>query len=519
MSESEFGEILAVDEQNSAEDEQSETARIVEDDNEQKLNTFDEWIEAGNSEEIGFLEKIRGPRLIFKSHEQYYSIWKCLITRKKNNELEQQELRKLLNDFKPNQKWCIMLSAGGHFAGAVFENNRCICHKSFHHYTVRKKAGGSQSAHDSANGPARSAGAWLRRQGEKKLYEQIERLVVSWASHIAECSAIFIRAIDHTRTAFFSGPIAQKDQRVRKIPITTARPTFDEVQRVHGVLSTVQQLDEESVEKMKNEISVVASAVVDPIQRIEANEAKPAKAEVQPAPTPKKKKKKKKKPALPALIKAMLNNEDPARINELIRETNSTELKNWIDHGALYFAAKLGLAHVIEPLLHAGYSINTQHRSFDNSTALHGAAHGNQSNMMIMLLELGADAAIKDANGKTAFAIADKNTQTVMRLFAGRHPECDFARAGVAPLSKEQHELELEQQRKQKLEQKKASAPKAAPKALSDREKRAMAAAKRTTQVCTNCAISFSNDAISKPPHLYCSTKCQVAHAFKLAKQ
>lgn len=40
---------------------------------------------------------------------------------------------------------------GGHFAGAIFNQNECIKHKSFHRYTVRKKQGGSQSSKDNQN--------------------------------------------------------------------------------------------------------------------------------------------------------------------------------------------------------------------------------------------------------------------------------------------------------------------------------------------------------------------------------
>lgn len=67
-----------------------------------------------------------------------------------------------------------MQLAAGAFAGAVFEKDTCVMHKVIKKYTQRKKQGGSQSSKDSkgnAGSQAKSAGAFLRRQNEKKLLE------------------------------------------------------------------------------------------------------------------------------------------------------------------------------------------------------------------------------------------------------------------------------------------------------------------------------------------------------------
>lgn len=46
-----------------------------------------------------------------------------------------------------------------------------LVHKAFHHYTVRRKQGGSQSSRDNQGNAPRSAGASLRRQQETALAE------------------------------------------------------------------------------------------------------------------------------------------------------------------------------------------------------------------------------------------------------------------------------------------------------------------------------------------------------------
>lgn len=62
---------------------------------------------------------------------------------------------------------------GGHFAGAVFQGDEAILHKTFHCYTVRAGQGGSQSSRDSKSGGSqpKSAGASLRRYNEQALVQ------------------------------------------------------------------------------------------------------------------------------------------------------------------------------------------------------------------------------------------------------------------------------------------------------------------------------------------------------------
>lgn len=74
------------------------------------------------------------------------------------------------------------------------------------------------------------------------LLQDIQDILVSWAEHLKEASAIFVRAPSYNKTIFFGGraaPLDKKDPRIRTLPFATRRATFRETQRVHEVLSTV----------------------------------------------------------------------------------------------------------------------------------------------------------------------------------------------------------------------------------------------------------------------------------------
>jgi hypothetical protein len=67
--------------------------------------------------------------------------------------------------------WTLIMSGGGHFAAAVFDNRtgEIVVHKTFHRYITRRGQGGVQSALDQSKGNAKSAGATIRRYNEAAL--------------------------------------------------------------------------------------------------------------------------------------------------------------------------------------------------------------------------------------------------------------------------------------------------------------------------------------------------------------
>lgn len=74
------------------------------------------------------------------------------------------------------------------------------------------------------------------------LLQDIQDLLASWAEHLKQASAIFVRASRYNKTIFFGGRaplLDKKDPRFHTLPFATRRATFREVQKVHEVLSTI----------------------------------------------------------------------------------------------------------------------------------------------------------------------------------------------------------------------------------------------------------------------------------------
>ncbi|XP_023193007.1 ankyrin repeat and zinc finger domain-containing protein 1 isoform X2 [Xiphophorus maculatus] len=174
---------------------------------------------------------------------EYLSIYRCALMGKADS--DEHDVVSSLNTVNQKTVWVILMTGGGHFAGAVFEGKQVLDHKTFHRYTVRAKRGTAQGLRDSQNRShmARSAGATLRRYNEAALVKDIQDLLLTWAEHLNRASAVFVRAPSYNKAIFFGGrggPLQKNDLRVRSLPIATRRATFREVQRVHEVLSTVQ---------------------------------------------------------------------------------------------------------------------------------------------------------------------------------------------------------------------------------------------------------------------------------------
>ncbi|XP_076603555.1 tRNA endonuclease ANKZF1 isoform X1 [Chaetodon auriga] len=194
-----------------------------------------------NSAETRLIIGRPSSKLFFQnSAGQYLSVYRCILQGKSDDEPAGSSLKAI----SKKTVWVIIMTGGGHFAGAVFQGKEVLQHKTFHRYTVRAKRGTAQGLRDSQNRShtPKSAGAALRRHNEAALVKDIQDLLVSWAEHLKEASAIFVRAPSYNKTIFFGGraaPLDKKDPRICTLPFATRRATFREVQRVHEVLSTV----------------------------------------------------------------------------------------------------------------------------------------------------------------------------------------------------------------------------------------------------------------------------------------
>uniref|UniRef100_A0A3P9GZQ1 tRNA endonuclease ANKZF1 n=1 Tax=Oryzias latipes TaxID=8090 RepID=A0A3P9GZQ1_ORYLA len=172
---------------------------------------------------------------------EYLSVYRCVLQGKIDDENDAVSSLRAINK---GTVWVILMTGGGHFAGAVFEGPKVLQHKTFHRYTVRAKRGTAQGLRDSQNRShtPKSAGAALRRYNEAALVKDIQDLMLTWAEHINKASVIFVRVPSYNRSILFGGraaPLDKKDPRIRTIPFATRRATFREVQKVHELLSTV----------------------------------------------------------------------------------------------------------------------------------------------------------------------------------------------------------------------------------------------------------------------------------------
>ncbi|XP_069792179.1 tRNA endonuclease ANKZF1 isoform X3 [Narcine bancroftii] len=185
------------------------------------------------------------PRILFRSVEgEYLSVYRCILQGKQMSGEDENSFLASLLSLSPETVWVILMTGGGHFAGAVFRGDVVIQHKTFHRYTVRAKRGVAQGVRDGQNRShaPKSAGASMRRYNEAALVKDIEDLLLSWSDFLEEARAIFLRAPSYNRGIFFSSrvPVLKRgDNRLNSIPFTTRRATFTEVKRVHAALSTV----------------------------------------------------------------------------------------------------------------------------------------------------------------------------------------------------------------------------------------------------------------------------------------
>ncbi|XP_062313387.1 tRNA endonuclease ANKZF1 isoform X4 [Osmerus eperlanus] len=205
------------------------------------------------AESDGYLAAESSSRLskkaVFQNTQgQYLAVFRCMLQAKSNVEVD---LVPALQSVSSKAVWIILMTGGGHFAGAVFQGRDVLQHKTFHRYTVRAKHGtaqGLRDAKDRSHTP-KSAGAALRRYNEAALIKEIKDLLEGWAEHLTEASLIFLRAPSYNKNIFFGGrtaPLDKKDIRIRTLPFATRRATFREIKRVHEMLSTIHVYGKET---------------------------------------------------------------------------------------------------------------------------------------------------------------------------------------------------------------------------------------------------------------------------------
>ncbi|XP_026766805.3 ankyrin repeat and zinc finger domain-containing protein 1 isoform X1 [Pangasianodon hypophthalmus] len=543
--------------------------------------------------------------LLQNSQGQYLCLYRCAV-QKRTNDSEANLVDSLLN-VSEKTVWVILMTGGGHFAGAVYKGKEVLQHKTFHRYTVRAKRGTAQSVRDTQNrGHApKSAGAALRRYNEAALTKDIQELLKNWAEYLTQADAIFLRTPKYNRSVFFGGrgaPLEKKDSRIRSIPFATRRATFSEITRVHDVLSTLQIYDkttdvcsilssskrtwqkktsnqtnqnaavahqvdhqEEEEEEEEEEVSVQLQ-----IEEVTLTTLDLREHELKPSKKKRRKRKERKPEATEKEGKAMQREDFGSR--ELKDETGNVKMGEEITEGkknlknnkrdeedeacalwefsvrdALYTACKTGDTEALHTLLkqdeHA--SIRLLNTPIDSAgyTLLHVASAAAQKHAVQLLLEMGSDPTCRDRKGQTPYAVApDKESRNMFRKFMAEHPnKYDYAKAQVpGPLTAEIESKKAEKKKAQKAAKKQREKEQREEKrreeeeqeekrrflALSDREKRALAAERRLAEQVATAGGTLTNirrcwqcgeSLLGKVPFEYlnysfCSTRCVQTH-------
>ncbi|TRZ27062.1 hypothetical protein HGM15179_000107 [Zosterops borbonicus] len=143
-------------------------------------------------------------------------------------------------------------------------------------------------------------------------------------------------------------------------------------------------------------------------------------------------------------------------------------------------------------------------------TLLHVAARAGKAEAVCLLLEAGADPALRDTQERTPYCVsADRLTRNAFRKFMVDHPDkYDYSRAKVpGPLTQEMEAKKLEKKRAQKAQRKQREQAQREEQrrweqeqenkqrfaALSDREKRALAAERRLAAQLQDTGTTLAN--------------------------
>ncbi|KAG8432227.1 hypothetical protein GDO86_016752 [Hymenochirus boettgeri] len=550
----------------------------------------------------------RSQRVFFRNRQgQLISVFRCVLEEIKDTEVQAEDLMSCVRSLQDQPVFVILMSGGGHFAGAVYRGKEVLKHKTFHRYTVRAKRGTSQGLHDAQNRShmPKSAGATLRRYNQAALIADIHQLLQSWSDDIREARGVYLRAPRSDRTLFMgrNSPISRKDPRVHGIPFATRRATFREVQRVQTQLFSMRVYDNEESVLMGTRVKKVKlrkPAQVDAPDRSpdtpnvseEEEECEVLEDllteeltlstldlrefEVQPKKKRRKKKKNTRKDkeseydtklgqAEGNVISEPSDSESPAKPEEemdcledkavtLAEGDEMCQMRN-----ALFTCCKIGdlekLKQILENLNGCVQQISLSQNSkkegqlvnerlpIGERTLLHVAASAGHGEVARLLMDAGWDPGLRDSSGQTPYSVcADKRTRNQFRLYREENPEkFNYSKSQIpGPVSEEVEVRKTEKKKAKKVQRKEREkqekeerlrieeeeAEKRRFAALSDREKRALAAEKRLAAQLNGAKVPESNgrrcwqcgeSLLGKVPFNYldfsfCTTRCLQEH-------
>ncbi|KAG1708208.1 hypothetical protein DVH05_024891 [Phytophthora capsici] len=387
-------------------------------------------------------------------------------------------------------RWAIFLLRSGRFAGAVFEKDKALCHKTFQRYTTRRKQGGAQSTSD-ASGKAKSAGATLRRYNEAALKQDVSALLNEWKDVLKDVELIFLSSGKTDRSTFFpekNAVLHSDDKRVRRIPFATFRPTFEEVCRVRSDLNSVR---------------------FSPLER-----------ETQSSPTNSAKRSKKKKKKQPSdLVLETEVKADTSKENTEEEEEEVPRIIQLVEGNDLS-----GVKGLLSSSEEKDVEVNEVDAKF--MTALHHAAANNAVSMVEYLLEQGANPSLLDLHNRPPyFLCGSKETRNAFRRYMGEHPDAwDYATAQIpegltSEMEQRKKEKEAEK-RKRARERKKQQKKEAAEQKRIETERQEELERKIAAGLaCDFCGKYAGKSPFTRLEYKYCSTDCVNGHKRKLMSE
>ncbi|XP_057657991.1 ankyrin repeat and zinc finger domain-containing protein 1-like [Diorhabda carinulata] len=520
----------------------------------EKEDTLDTF---ANAQGIIFLKNDKGAVV---------SLYKSLVMNKKEI-VTDEEIGNRLRNYCQN-KWTILMIGGGHFAGAVFQDNEVIIHKTFHYYTVRAGQGGSQSSRDSKSSGTqpKSAGASLRRNNEQAFIQHVRTLLDSWKEHLEDSLVIYRASGGYNQSILFGGNnsiLNKKD--MRSIPFPTRRPTFKEVKRVHQLLTTVSVYDsvDKAVKSFAKEVSPERESKRNKIRSSCINRAKSRENVERPLPTEhlsseseieddtkellstadleisfddlkefddsltaEQRKKTKKKKSRKSKNKKLKELEECRKKNliELICNGDLEQLQHIYEEQLKLMAEERNIEEFINQIV-----------DNESNTLLHIAAQKEQKDIMDFLLKHNANPCLKNKEQLTAYTCTQsKEIREFLRQFARENPEKHNYNKAQIPINaltneevaekrKAMRKVKREKEKEKKKEneiKRKEDEEKKRFLTLSDREKRALAAERRiisqSGKVTKRCFLCGSDIAGKVPfeymQNLFCTIDCLKAH-------
>jgi hypothetical protein len=350
---------------------------------------------------------------------------------------------------------------------------------------------------------------------------------------------------------FFAGPNAFKrsDLRIRSVPFNVNRPTLEEVKRIHHILSTIEvnpydpETDhpETDSESTPNEIIPLNN----PEQPIETEQNIPEITQ----------------PEEDKIALAIING-NLDELTLLFDSDYEIPIQTEVDkiRTPVFLAVEHNHPNILAYLLDLDTGdIDSPIPGWLNRTALHRAVVDENTEIIKMLLNSGANPAPKDLYGQTPYLMASKSIRNFLRKFAAQYPELhDWNSLGISPLSEETELLQkkkntekykrkkqnakLRQQEQQKealkaQEQKRLEDERAEKERqlnqiagsrtakisnLTEREKRAKAAEARlsamkgTSDSCSYCKKPLTTIPFERLKYKYCTVECVSKHMDEL---